>query len=118
MVRWGRQANDGHTFGWPSKLPELDTLRCPIERYWGKRFSVFKLARSVPVAGEMEFPRVTGRVKHTTIGSGWRLYCSLRISSISNFKTPCGTSISTRSPTFLSTKPWANGLVMRIFPLS
>ena len=47
-----------------------------------------------------------------------RTHPSKRISRISNFSVPCGTTISTRSPTFLPTKPWASGLVMRILPVS
>ena len=43
---------------------------------------------------------------------------SKRIARISNFSVPCGTAISTRSPTFLPTSPWASGLVSRILPLS
>ena len=43
--------------------------------------------------------------------------CSLDFESISNFSVPCGTTISTRSPIFLPTRPWASGLVMRILPV-
>ena len=43
--------------------------------------------------------------------AGWIL-------TTSNLSFPFGTSISTRSPTFLPTRPCANGLVIRILPES
>ena len=42
---------------------------------------------------------------------------SKRILRISNFNTPWGTVISALSPTFLPTKPWAKGLVIKDFAL-
>ena len=71
-------------------------------------------ARDQPSDGAARFPQSP----HPPLLADGEGYSAGRISMISNLSVPCGTGISTRSPTRFPVSPWASGLVTRILPLS